>query len=91
LLLNSQLVLFAQTVLVLNMNNIRFNQVTLSATNMATSVEFYQKLGLRLIVDSAPRYVRFEFPSPPGGGEPATLSLHSAPADWAPQAHAAIL
>ncbi len=75
----------------LNMNSIRLNQVTLSATNMATSVEFYQKLGLRLIVDSAPRYVRLEFPSPPTGGEPATLSLHSAPADWTPQDHAPLI
>ena len=39
-------------------------------------------------MDSAPRYVRFEFPAPPDGGEPATLSLHdvdegwSAPKDW---------
>lgn len=38
---------------------------------MTESVEFYQKLGLRLIVDSMPRYVRFEFPD----GD-STLSLH---------------
>ncbi|MCF6221829.1 MAG: VOC family protein [Robiginitomaculum sp.] len=42
---------------------------------MAASVVFYQSLGLSLIVDSAPRYVRFEFPDT-GVGEPATLSLH---------------
>jgi len=45
-------------------------------------------LGLKLIVDSAPRYARFEFPVLANGQEPATLSLHSveegwaAPADW---------
>lgn len=51
---------------------------------MAASVSFYQKLGLRLIVDSAPRYVRFEFPDPHSGGEPATLSLHAVEPDWQP-------
>ena len=70
------------------MHGLRLNQVTLGAIDMAASVLFYQRLGLSLIVDSAPRYVRFEFPAPPGGGEPATLSLHAvandwnAPADW---------
>ncbi|MGJ8561147.1 MAG: VOC family protein [Litorimonas sp.] len=70
------------------MNGLRLNQVTLGAINMAASVLFYRRLGLTLIVDSAPRYVRFEFPAPPSGGEPATLSLHSvedewtAPTDW---------
>lgn len=70
------------------MNGLRLNQVTLGAINMAASVLFYKRLGLTLIVDSAPRYVRFEFPSPPTGGEPATLSLHgvedgwTAPTDW---------
>ncbi len=38
------------------------NQVTVFSTDVSASVEFYQKLGLRLIVDSAPRYVRFECP-----------------------------
>jgi hydroxymethylpyrimidine/phosphomethylpyrimidine kinase len=70
------------------MHGLRLNQVTLGAIDMAASVLFYQRIGLSLIVDSAPRYVRFEFPAPPGGGEPATLSLHAvandwnAPADW---------
>lgn len=64
------------------MSGIRLNQVTLAATDMSASIAFYQKLGLRLIVDSAPRYVRFEFPPSPVGGEPATLSLHGAPNDW---------
>lgn len=64
------------------MNGLRLNQVTLGATDMAASVLFYKRLGLTLIVDSAPRYVRFEFPDPPGEGEPATLSLHAVDADW---------
>ncbi len=38
------------------------NQVTIYSTDVGASVEFYKKLGLRLIVDSAPRYVRFECP-----------------------------
>ena len=67
--------------------NLRLNQVTLGAKDMAASVEFYQNLGLTLIVDSAPRYVRLEFPDN-DHGECATLSLHgveegwAAPADW---------
>lgn len=36
------------------------NQVTIYSNNPTESIEFYKKLGLRLIVDSAPRYVRFE-------------------------------
>lgn len=64
------------------MNGLRFNQVTLGALDMAESVTFYKNLGLTLIVDSAPRYVRFEFPAPPDGGEPATLSLHEVDDDW---------
>lgn len=73
------------------MNTLRLNQVTLAATDMAASLSFYQNLGLILIVDSAPRYVRFEFPAPPEGGAPATLSLHGAPADWTPQEHAPLI
>lgn len=65
------------------MNGLRLNQVTLGAIDMAASVLFYKHLGLTLIVDSAPRYVRFEFPAPPDGGDPATLSLHAVEADWA--------
>lgn len=64
------------------MNGLRLNQVTLGAIDTAASVEFYENLGLTLIVDSAPRYVRFEFPAPPEGGEPATLSLHGVEDDW---------
>jgi catechol 2,3-dioxygenase-like lactoylglutathione lyase family enzyme len=47
------------------------NQVTVPAVDVAASTEFYQRLGLRLIVDSRPRYVRFECPV---GG--ATISIH---------------
>jgi predicted enzyme related to lactoylglutathione lyase len=36
------------------------NQVTVPATDVSASVEFYKKLGLKLIVDSIPRYARFE-------------------------------
>lgn len=38
------------------------NQVTVPSTDVPASVEFYKKLGLRLIVDSVPRYARFECP-----------------------------
>lgn len=38
------------------------NQVTVPATDVVRSVEFYKLLGLRLIVNSVPRYARFELP-----------------------------
>jgi len=60
--------------------------VTLGAIDFAASVLFYQRLGLTLIVDSAPRYVRFEFPAAPDGSEPATLSLHGVEDGWSPPA-----
>jgi catechol 2,3-dioxygenase-like lactoylglutathione lyase family enzyme len=47
------------------------NQITIPSTDVPRAVEFYRLLGLRLIVDSAPRYVRFECPD---GG--ATFSIH---------------
>ena len=47
------------------------NQVTISSTNVAKATEFYKMLGLRLIVDALPRYVRFECPD----GD-ATFSIH---------------
>lgn len=47
------------------------NQVTIYSNKPTESIEFYKKLGLRLIVDSAPRYVRFECPD----GD-STLSIH---------------
>jgi predicted enzyme related to lactoylglutathione lyase len=45
-------------------------QVTVGFTDYAASVAFYELLGLTQIVDSPPRYARFECP----GG--ATVSLH---------------
>lgn len=46
------------------------NQVTLPARDVAAAMGFYRRLGLRLIVDALPRYVRFECPD----GE-STLSV----------------
>ena len=46
------------------------NQVTLPALDLAPAVAFYQRLGLRLIVEDLPHYARFECPD----GE-STLSL----------------
>lgn len=52
------------------------NQVTLPARDLAESIDFYRRFGLRLIVDSpATAYARFEAP----GGD-ATLSIHVEPA-----------
>ena len=47
------------------------NQITLPADNVARSAEFYQNLGFKLIVDSIPRYARFEC----AGGD-STFSVH---------------
>ncbi|MEM9672887.1 MAG: VOC family protein [Bacteroidota bacterium] len=47
------------------------NQVTIPSLDLSKSVPFYQKLGLRLIVDSPPHYARFECPD----GD-ATFSIH---------------
>ncbi len=47
------------------------NQVTLPATDVNRSVEFYRRLGFTLIVHSTPRYARFEC----GEGAPS-FSLH---------------
>ncbi|MCE7991617.1 MAG: VOC family protein [Roseivirga sp.] len=47
------------------------NQVTIPSLNLSVSVAFYQKLGLKLIVDALPRYARFELSE----GE-ATFSIH---------------
>jgi catechol 2,3-dioxygenase-like lactoylglutathione lyase family enzyme len=49
------------------------NQVTIYSHKPVETVEFYRRLGLRLIVDSLPRYARLECP----GGD-ATLSIHEA-------------
>ncbi|WP_046756986.1 VOC family protein [Kordia jejudonensis] len=47
------------------------NQITISSIDVAKATEFYTTLGLRLIVDALPRYVRFECPD----GD-ATFSIH---------------
>jgi len=47
------------------------NQVTIPSLDLIKSVEFYQTLGLKLLVDSIPRYARFVCPD----GD-ATFSIH---------------
>ena len=47
------------------------NQITIPSRDLVRSAAFYQQLGLSLIVDSIPRYARFECPN----GE-STFSLH---------------
>ncbi len=49
------------------------NQVTIYCSKTQEAVEFFQKLGLLLVVDSLPRYARLECPD----GE-ATLSVNEA-------------
>lgn len=49
------------------------NQVTLPCSDYAASVEFYKTLGLLQIVDSPPKYARFETE------RGTTLSIHNAP------------
>jgi catechol 2,3-dioxygenase-like lactoylglutathione lyase family enzyme len=39
------------------------NQVTISSLDVSKSTEFYKALGLNLIVDALPRYVRLECPN----------------------------
>lgn len=47
------------------------NQITIPSIDLEKAVVFYKKLGLHLIVDALPRYVRFECPD----GE-STFSIH---------------
>ena len=47
------------------------NQITIPSLNVEKATRFYIKLGLHLIVDARPRYVRFEVPD----GD-ATFSIH---------------
>jgi catechol 2,3-dioxygenase-like lactoylglutathione lyase family enzyme len=49
---------------------VNLNQVTLHVADVERALAFYRRLGLRLIVDALPRYVRLECPD---GG--STLSL----------------
>ena len=48
------------------------NQITIASVDVEKSVAFYKTLGLTLIVDALPGYVRFECPN----GD-ATFSIHS--------------
>lgn len=50
---------------------LNLNQITIAVKDIEKSIEFYQKLGLNLIVKSIPTYARFECLD----GE-ATFSLH---------------
>lgn len=54
------------------------NQVTIPSLDVEISTVFYKKLGLRLIVESLPNYVRFECPD----GE-STFSVHKV--DYLPE------
>lgn len=47
------------------------NQITIPSLNVGKATVFYQKLGLKLIVEALPRYVRFECQD----GD-ATFSIH---------------
>lgn len=47
------------------------NQITIPSLDVIKATEFYKKLGLHLIVDARPRYVRFTVPD----GD-ATFSIH---------------
>jgi len=47
------------------------NQITIPSLDVAKATEFYKTLGLKLIVEALPRYVRFECPD----GD-ATFSIH---------------
>ncbi|PWJ38593.1 VOC family protein [Sediminitomix flava] len=47
------------------------NQVTVPSLDLGKSIPFYQTLGLKLIVHSAPHYARFECPD----GQ-STFSIH---------------
>ncbi len=49
------------------------NQITIASINVEKATAFYTILGLKLIVDALPRYVRFECPD----GD-ATFSIHEA-------------
>jgi predicted enzyme related to lactoylglutathione lyase len=47
------------------------NQITVPSLDLTNSIPFYEKLGLKLIVQSLPQYARFECPN----GN-STLSIH---------------
>jgi catechol 2,3-dioxygenase-like lactoylglutathione lyase family enzyme len=52
---------------------LNLNQITIQVNDVERSISFYEKLGLRLIVKSLPKYARFECSE----GE-TTFSLHQA-------------
>jgi catechol 2,3-dioxygenase-like lactoylglutathione lyase family enzyme len=52
---------------------VNLNQVTIYTPKTSETVDFYKKLGLKLIVDSLPRYARLECPD----GD-STLSVNAA-------------
>ncbi len=56
------------------------NQITIPSLDVEKAVSFYKTLGLLLIVDALPRYVRFECPD----GE-STFSIHKV--DKLPKGH----
>jgi len=47
------------------------NQITVPSLDLEKSIEFYEKLGLKLIVKSLPTYARFQCPA-----GTSTFSLH---------------
>lgn len=47
------------------------NQITVPSIDLTKSIPFYEKLGLKLIVQSIPHYARFECPD----GN-STFSIH---------------
>lgn len=47
------------------------NQVTIPSLDVAKAADFYRRLGLRLIVEDLPNYVRFECPE-----GTSTFSIH---------------
>lgn len=49
------------------------NQITIPSIDLSISVPFYEKLGLKLIVNAVPHYARFECPD----GD-STFSIHKA-------------
>ena len=52
------------------------NQITIPSLDVEKAVTFYKTLGLHLIVNALPRYVRFECPD----GD-STLSIHKSELD----------
>ena len=47
------------------------NQITIPSLNLEKAIQFYQALGLKLIVKSLPHYVRFQCPN-----GSSTFSIH---------------